>query len=61
VGLASVLPRVYAEEGLDRLAVPWDGLALMMVLALVVGVLAAVWPGARAARLRVLDAIATPD
>ncbi|MBO0919844.1 ABC transporter permease [Cellulomonas sp. zg-ZUI222] len=61
VGLASVLPRVYAEEGLDRLAVPWDGLALMVVLALVVGVLAAVWPGARAARLRVLDAIATPD
>ncbi len=61
VGLASVLPRVYAEEGLDQLAVPWGGLALMMVLALVVGVLAAVWPGARAARLRVLDAIATPD
>lgn len=61
VGLASVLPRVYAEEGLDRLVVPWDGLALMVVLALVVGVLAAVWPGTRAARLRVLDAIATPD
>ena len=61
VGLASVLPRVYAEEGLDRLVVPWGGLALMMVLALVVGVLAAVWPGGRAARLRVLDAIATAD
>lgn len=61
VGLASVLPRVYAEEGLDTLVVPWDGLALMVALALVVGVLAALWPGARAARLRVLDAIATPD
>lgn len=61
VGLASVLPRVYAEEGLDTLVVPWDGLALMVALALVVGVLAAVWPGVRAARLRVLDAIATPD
>ncbi|GIG40692.1 ABC transporter permease [Cellulomonas phragmiteti] len=61
VGIASVLPRVYAEEGLDQLVVPWDGLALMVGLALVVGVLAAVWPGARAARLRVLDAIATPD
>lgn len=61
VGLASVLPRVYADEGLDRLVVPWDGLGLMVVLALVVGVLAAVWPGVRAARLRVLDAIATPD
>lgn len=61
VGLASVLPRVYADEGLDRLVVPWDGLGLMVALALVVGVLAAVWPGVRAARLRVLDAIATPD
>ena len=61
VGLASVLPRVYAEEGLDRLVVPWGGLAFMLALALVVGVLAALWPGARAARLRVLDAIATPD
>ncbi|UZN02992.1 ABC transporter permease [Cellulomonas sp. S1-8] len=61
VGLASVLPRVYAEEGLDTLVVPWDGLAVMMTLALVVGVLAAAWPAARAARLRVLDAIATPD
>ena len=61
VGLASVMPRVYAEEGLDTLVVPWDGIALMVGLAVVVGVLAALWPGARAARLRVLDAIATPD
>ncbi|MCM0639573.1 ABC transporter permease [Cellulomonas wangsupingiae] len=61
VGLASVLPRVYAEEGLDQLVVPWGGLGLMLALAVVVGVLAAVWPGARAARLRVLDAIGTPD
>jgi len=61
VGLASVLPRVYSQEGLDTLVVPWDGLAVMVGLALVVGVLAALWPGARAARLRVLDAIATPD
>ncbi|ADG76111.1 protein of unknown function DUF214 [Cellulomonas flavigena DSM 20109] len=61
VGLGSTLPSVYADEGLDRLSVPWSGLAVMVGLALVVGVLAAVWPGARAARLRVLDAIATPD
>jgi putative ABC transport system permease protein len=61
VGLASVLPRVFAEEGLDRLVVPWGGLAAMLGIAIVVGVLAAVWPGTRAARLRVLDAIATPD
>ena len=61
VGLASVLPRVFAEEGLDQLVVPWGGLAAMLGIAIVVGVLAALWPGTRAARLRVLDAIATPD
>ncbi|GEL94154.1 ABC transporter permease [Cellulomonas composti] len=59
VGLASVLPQVYADEGLDTLVVPWGGLVTMVVLALVVGVLAALWPAIRAARMRPLDAIAT--
>ncbi|MBT0993376.1 ABC transporter permease [Cellulomonas sp. DKR-3] len=59
VSLASVLPLVYADEGLDQLVVPWGGLLTMVVLALVVGVLAALWPATRAARMRALDAIAS--
>jgi putative ABC transport system permease protein len=59
VGLASALPTVFADEGLGELSVPWGSLAGMVVLAVVVGVLAAVWPAARAARLGVLDAISS--
>lgn len=59
VGLASVMPRVYAEDGLDRLVLPWGQLLAMVALAAVVGVLAAMWPAVRASRLRVLEAIAS--
>jgi len=37
--------------------VPVGSLAGMLVLAVVVGALAAVWPAVRAARLPVLDAV----
>jgi putative ABC transport system permease protein len=58
VALASTLPTVFADEGLSTLVVPWGTLAGMLVLAVVVGVFAAVWPATRAARLKVLDAVA---
>lgn len=58
VGLASAMPRVFADEGLRTLAVPWASLGVMVGIAVVVGVLAAVWPAVRAARLPVLTAIA---
>ncbi|MDM7853807.1 ABC transporter permease [Cellulomonas alba] len=57
VALASTLPRLYADQGLRTLAVPWGSLGLMLVLAVVVGVLAAAWPAVRAARLPVLEAV----
>ena len=57
VGLASAMPAVFADEGLSTLAIPWASLGGMLVLAVVVGVLAAVWPAIRAARLPVLDAV----
>jgi putative ABC transport system permease protein len=57
VGLASTLPTLFADQGLSQLAIPWSSLLAMLVLAVVVGVLAALWPGVRAARLRVLDAV----
>lgn len=57
VALAATLPRLYADQGLRTLAVPWGSLALMLALAVVVGVLAAAWPAVRAARLPVLEAV----
>ncbi|MFI2753974.1 ABC transporter permease [Cellulomonas sp. P22] len=57
VALASTMPTVFADDGLSDLGIPWASLAAMVVLAVVVGVLAAVWPAIRAARLPVLDAV----
>lgn len=58
IGLAASLPRLYADQGLSQLSVPGSSLAGMLVLAVLVGVVAAVWPAVRAARLPVLDAVA---
>ncbi|GIG19995.1 ABC transporter permease [Cellulomonas chitinilytica] len=57
VALAATLPTVFADRGLRTLAVPWGSLLVMLALAVVVGVLAAVWPAIRAARLPVLLAV----
>lgn len=46
-----------AEEGIDVLVVPPVNLAVYVVVAAVAGVLAALWPGWRAGRMNVLDAI----
>ena len=51
------LQRAIADQGVDVLAVPWVQLALFVVFAAVAGVLAAVLPARRAARLDVLNAI----
>ncbi|MDM7831579.1 ABC transporter permease [Cellulomonas edaphi] len=59
VALAATLPTVFADVGLRTLAVPWSSLLAMLGLAIVVGVLAAVGPAVRAARLAVLEAVST--
>ncbi|WP_370247780.1 ABC transporter permease [Cryobacterium sp. TMT2-4] len=59
VAIASVMPTVFNGVGLTTLAIPWAQLAGMLVLAVVVGVLAALWPASRAARLPMLDAVAS--
>jgi putative ABC transport system permease protein len=51
------LQRAIADEGVDVLAIPWLQLALFVGLAAFAGLLAAVLPARRAARLDVLDAI----
>jgi putative ABC transport system permease protein len=60
LGIAFGAAMMYAvrDEGLDVIAVPWGQLGVFLVLAVVVGVLAAVLPARRAARLDVLAAIA---
>ncbi len=47
-----------AAQGLTTLSVPWGQALLFLVLAAAVGVLAALWPGFRAARTPPLSAIA---
>jgi putative ABC transport system permease protein len=52
--------RTLHGEGLDTLDLPWGQAALFLVLAAVVGVLAAIWPGYRAARTPLLAAVREP-
>ena len=59
VGFGVVLMRALRDEGLEVVSVPWDQLGAFVVVSLLVGVLAAVLPARRAARLDVLDAIST--
>jgi putative ABC transport system permease protein len=57
--LGVTLQQATADEGVDVLAVPIGSLLAFLVVAGLVGVLAAVWPARRAARLDVLRAITT--
>jgi putative ABC transport system permease protein len=58
VTFGALFVRTLRDEGLNRIAIPFGQSALMLALAAVVGVLAALWPAARAARTRPLEAIA---
>jgi putative ABC transport system permease protein len=53
------LQRAIADDGVDVLSIPWVLLAVFVLLSAVIGVLAAVFPARRAARLNVLAAITT--
>jgi len=59
LGYGALFARTLRSEGLGTLSVPWAQAGLFLVLAGVVGVLAAVWPGFRAARTPALRAVAT--
>jgi putative ABC transport system permease protein len=60
LGIAFGVTLMYAlrDQGLEVIDIPFGQLVLFLVLALVIGVLAAVFPARRAARLDVLRAIA---
>ena len=59
VVLAAALKEVLKDQGLTALSIPWGQMVGMLVLSVVVGVIAALWPALRASRIPVLDAIAT--
>jgi putative ABC transport system permease protein len=59
VAFGVALQRAIADQGIDVLAIPWGRLLIFVGLAALVGVLAAVLPARRAARLDVLRAIST--
>ena len=56
--LAGALRALLADRGLTELVIPWARLGAVLGVSVVVGVLAALWPAARATRLPVLEAIA---
>jgi putative ABC transport system permease protein len=59
IGFGVALQPTLADQGIGVLSVPGGSLASFVVVAAIIGVLAAVWPARRAARLDVLRAITT--
>ncbi|MFD4990533.1 ABC transporter permease [Cellulosimicrobium cellulans] len=57
IGIGAALPGVLADEGLSTLAIPWGQVLAILGVAVVIGLVASVWPAIRAARLPVLDAV----
>jgi putative ABC transport system permease protein len=59
IGIATgtVLQRALADSGIEVLDIPVTTLIVILILAIVIGILAAVLPARRAARLNILDAI----
>ncbi|WP_275745944.1 FtsX-like permease family protein [Nocardioides sp. YIM 152315] len=59
IGFGIALMSAVRDQGLEVISVPYGQLAVFLLLSVVIGVLAAVFPARRAARLDVLRAIAT--
>jgi putative ABC transport system permease protein len=55
----TVMQKVLSSQGIEQLAIPYGRLVIFMVVAAVIGVLAALWPAYRASKLDVLKAITT--
>jgi putative ABC transport system permease protein len=57
-GLGASVVRALHGDGITELAIPWERMGVYLVLAALVGVVAAVLPAIRAAKVNVLDVIA---
>ncbi len=59
IAFGVALQRAIADQGIDVLSIPYVQLVVFVVVSAIVGILAAVVPARRAAKLNVLDAITT--
>ncbi|WP_240809908.1 ABC transporter permease [Actinomadura sp. WMMA1423] len=59
VAFGAALQNALADEGLGVLSIPYGTLVVYLLVAVVIGVLAALWPAWRAGRMDVLKAIST--
>lgn len=59
LAIAAGLPAVFRSQGLTQLVIPWNHFSNLLGGAVVVGLLAALWPALRAARMPVLDAVSS--
>ena len=57
-GMGSAVAHALKNDGITEIVLPWDRMGVYLLLAALVGVVAAVLPAIRAARLNVLNAIA---
>ncbi|MBU8860726.1 MULTISPECIES: FtsX-like permease family protein [unclassified Micromonospora] len=57
-GLGAAVVEALKDEGITDLVLPWGQMATFLILAAIIGVVAAVLPAIRAARINVLGAIA---
>src|SRR5262249_4114585 len=51
------LQQALSDLGIDKLTIPVGQLVIMLILAALIGVVAAIWPARRAAKLDILQAI----
>jgi ABC-type antimicrobial peptide transport system permease subunit len=59
VTFAVVVQNIASKEGIEVLSIPVVRLGLFLLVAAVIGVIAAIWPARRASRMDILRAIAT--
>lgn len=59
IGLGIALQHVLVSQGLTVLSISWRTIGLYLVTAVLVGAVAALWPSRKAARLDMLEAIAS--
>ena len=59
VAIGSALVNALHDQGIDQLVIPIGQLVIYFAIGSIIGVLAALWPARRAAKLNVLKAITT--
>lgn len=57
LGIGWAFIHALSAQGMDKVVVPWGQVAIMLVASILVGIIAAVWPGHKAARTKPLEAI----